>query len=65
MPNLIVFGNRMGRSDKEAIDNCVAGLNRLKGEAEQHDITVCVELLNSKVNHPDYHGDPRRLASRW
>ena len=58
VPNLITFfGNRMGRSDKEAIGNCIAGLNRLKGAAEQHDITICVELLNSKVNHPDYHGD--------
>ena len=58
VPNLITFfGNRMGRSDKEAIVNCIAGLNRLKGAAEQHDITICVELLNSKVNHPDYHGD--------
>jgi hydroxypyruvate isomerase len=58
VPNLITFfGNRMGRSDKEAIGTCIAGLNRLKGAAEQHDITICVELLNSKVNHPDYHGD--------
>ena len=58
VPNLITFfGNRQGRNDREAIDNCVAGLNRLKGAAEQHGITICVELLNSKVNHADYHGD--------
>jgi hydroxypyruvate isomerase len=58
VPNLITFfGNRQGRSDREAIDHCVTGLNRLKGAAEQHGITICVELLNSKVNHPDYHGD--------
>jgi hydroxypyruvate isomerase len=58
VPNLITFfGNRMGRTDQEAIANCVAGLNRLKGAAEQHGITVCVELLNSRVNHADYHGD--------
>ena len=58
VPNLITFfGNRQGRSDREAIDNCVAGLNRLKAAAEQHGVTVCVELLNSKVDHPDYHGD--------
>ena len=25
--------------------------------AEDHGVTVCVELLNSKVNHKDYHGD--------
>ena len=58
VPNLITFfGNRLGRSDREAITTCITGLNRLKGAAEQHGITICVELLNSKVNHPDYHGD--------
>ena len=58
VPNLITFfGNRQGRGDREAIDHCVSALNRLKGAAEQHGITVCVELLNSKVNHADYQGD--------
>ena len=58
VPNLITFfGNRQGRSDREAIDNCVTGLNRLKAAAEQHGVTICVELLNSKVDHADYHGD--------
>ena len=58
VPNLITFfGNRMGRSDQEAIDNCVTALNRLKGAAEEHGITICVELLNSKVDHKDYQGD--------
>ena len=58
VPNLITFfGNRRGMPDAEAIKNCVAGLNRLKGAAEDAGVTVCVELLNSKVNHPDYQGD--------
>jgi hydroxypyruvate isomerase len=58
VPNLIAFfGNRRGMSDGEAIDNCVAGLTRVKPIAEAHSVTVCVELLNSKVNHKDYHGD--------
>ena len=58
VPNLITFfGNRQGRSDREAIDHCVTGLNRLKAAAEQHGVTVCVELLNSKVDHKDYQGD--------
>jgi hydroxypyruvate isomerase len=51
------FGNRRGISDAEATDNCVDGLNRVKTIAEDHGVTICVELLNSKVNHPDYHGD--------
>lgn len=58
VPNLITFfGNRQGRGDKEAIDACVRALRRLKGPAEQHGVTICVELLNSKVDHADYHGD--------
>jgi hydroxypyruvate isomerase len=58
VPNLITFfGNRRGMSDAEAIANCVAGLNRVKKAAEDHGVMICVELLNSKVNHLDYQGD--------
>jgi len=58
VPNLIAFfGNRRGMSDSEAIDNCVLGLNRIKKVAEDHGVTICVELLNSKVDHKDYQGD--------
>jgi hydroxypyruvate isomerase len=58
VPNLITFfGNRQGRSDQEALDNCIAGLGRIKPLAEEHDVTVVVELLNSKVDHRDYQGD--------
>ena len=58
VPNVIaMFGNRGGRSDAEGIDNCVAGLRAIAPLAEQHGVTVCVELLNSKVDHRDYHGD--------
>jgi len=58
VPNVIaMFGNRRGRSDAEGIVNCAAGLSRVASVAEQHGVTVCVELLNSKVDHPDYQGD--------
>ncbi len=58
VPNLITFfGNRRGMPDAEAIGNCVDGLNRIKKVAEDHGVTVCVELLNSKVDHADYQGD--------
>src|SRR5439155_8698361 len=40
VPNLIaMFGNRRGRSDAEAIDACVVGLDRIKALAEQHGVT--------------------------
>ena len=58
VPNLITFfGNRNGRSDAVAIENCVIGLDRVKSVAESEGVTVCVELLNSKVDHKDYQGD--------
>jgi hydroxypyruvate isomerase len=58
VPNLIAFfGNRKGRADEESIENCVIGLNRIKKVAEDHGVTVVVELLNSKVDHKDYQGD--------
>ncbi len=55
VPNVITFsGNRMGMSDAEGAKNCITGLNRLKKIAEDNNVTICMELLNSKVNHPDY-----------
>jgi hydroxypyruvate isomerase len=58
VPNVITFfGNRRVMGDEEAIANCVEGLNRVKRVAEDHGVTICVELLNSKVNHKDYQGD--------
>ncbi len=58
IPNVITFfGNRRGMPDAEAIANCVDGLNRVKKVAEENNVTICVELLNSKVDHKDYQGD--------
>ncbi len=56
--NVITFsGNRKGQPDGEGLDNCVVGLNRIKSIADEFNVTICVELLNSKVNHPDYQFD--------
>jgi hydroxypyruvate isomerase len=55
VPNIITFsGNRRGMPDAEGADNCVAILNKVKTQAEDKGVTVCLELLNSKVNHKDY-----------
>ena len=54
-PNLITFsGNRGGLPDTEGADNCVLFLNKMKTHAEDKGVTICMELLNSKVNHKDY-----------
>ena len=59
VPNVIaMFGNRVtGIDDEAAIAHCVAGLSRIAPLAAEHGVTICVELLNSKVNHKGYQGD--------
>src|SRR5690606_37090476 len=54
-PNMIVFsGNRNGMDDEQGLENCAKGLQQIMSLAERHGVTVCMELLNSKVDHPDY-----------
>jgi hydroxypyruvate isomerase len=58
LPNVITFsGNRAGMNDDEGKQNCIDGLRRMKKIAEDHGVTICMELLNSKINHKDYHAD--------
>ena len=58
VPNVITFsGNRRGLDDRVGADNCVAFLNNIKAHAEDKGINICMELLNSKVNHRDYQFD--------
>ncbi|HMV46734.1 MAG TPA: TIM barrel protein [Blastocatellia bacterium] len=55
VPNVITFsGNRKGMSDGEGLENTVLVLNRAKSIAEKHGVTICLEFLNSKVDHKDY-----------
>ena len=58
VPNIIaMFGNRQGRSDADAIAAAIEGLKQIAPAAEAAGVNICVELLNSKVDHKDYHGD--------
>jgi hydroxypyruvate isomerase len=54
-------GNREGLSDDEGLQNCATGLRRLLPLAEELGLTLCMELLNSKIDHPDYQCD----SSAW
>ena len=55
VPNVITFsGNRKGMPDDEGLRNTVAGLNRVKKIGEDNGVTICIELLNSKIDHHDY-----------
>jgi hydroxypyruvate isomerase len=58
LPNVITFsGNRRGLSDEQGKENCIRGLRRVKKMAEDNGVTICLELLNSKINHHDYQCD--------
>ncbi|UCS95193.1 TIM barrel protein [Echinicola marina] len=53
--NLICFsGNRNGMDDETGLRNSVKGLQQLLPLAEKHGVTLVMELLNSKIDHPDY-----------
>ena len=54
-PNVIVLsGGREGLTDEQGLENSALFLNRIKALAEDKGVTLCLELLNSKVNHPGY-----------
>jgi hydroxypyruvate isomerase len=59
VPNLIaMFGSRRPTIDESAAAaNCVAGLGKIAPLAAQFGVTICVELLNSKIDHHGYQGD--------
>jgi hydroxypyruvate isomerase len=55
IPNVICMsGNRRGMPDDVGLENCVLGLKRVVGYAEEKKVTLCMEGLNSKVDHKDY-----------
>ncbi len=61
-PNVIVLaGDRKGLTDEQGADNSVLFLNKVRPAAEDAGVTLCMELLNSKVNHPGYMCD----TTKW
>jgi hydroxypyruvate isomerase len=55
-------GYRRGLTDDVAMKNMVDGLKRIVGYAESKKVTLCIEMLNSRVaedmkGHPDYFCD--------
>ena len=53
--NVICFsGNARGIDRQAGMKNCVDALKKVVPVAEKHGVILNMELLNSKVNHPDY-----------
>ncbi len=62
LPNIIVFsGNTNGLTDEEGLENCARGLEPMVKLAEEVGVTICMELFNTKVDHPGYQCD----SSDW
>jgi hydroxypyruvate isomerase len=62
-PNVICFpGNRYGISEEDGIKNTVDGIKKIIGQAEQKNVTLCMEYLNSKVDHKDYMFDNMKFG---
>ena len=58
VPQIVAFvGGRRSMSDAVGSENSVAALRRIAPIAESEDVTVLIELLNSRVDFPDYQGD--------
>ncbi len=53
--NLICFsGNRRDIDDESGLKNCAEGLKKIMSHAEKKGVMIQMELLNSKIDHPDY-----------
>lgn len=58
LKNVICFsGNRNGLPDDKGLENCAKGLDPVVKIAQKYNIAIVMELLNSRVNHPDYQCD--------
>jgi hydroxypyruvate isomerase len=58
LKNIICFsGNANGLSLEQGLENCAKGLDPVVKIAAKHNITICMELLNSRVDHKDYQCD--------
>ena len=58
IPSFVCFsGERKGLDDETGATNTAEGLQRAAKAAEAAGVLLVLELLNSKVNHPDYQCD--------
>lgn len=58
LKSVICFsGNANGLSSEQGLENCARGLEPIIKAAQKYNITVTMELLNSKVDHKDYQCD--------
>jgi hydroxypyruvate isomerase len=54
---IALSGNRRGKTDEQGWDTSFKILKKVVPIAESEGVTICLELLNSKVDHKDYQCD--------
>jgi hydroxypyruvate isomerase len=54
---IALSGNRRGKTDEQGWDASYKILKKVVPIAESEGVTICLELLNSKVDHKDYQCD--------
>lgn len=60
--NLVCFsGNARGMSQEQGLKNAELGLKQIVSHAEKRGVVLQMELLNSKIDHPDY----MAVNSKW
>ena len=65
IPILICFsGNREGLDDNSGLRQCAKTLSRIAPRAEAAGVVLAMELLNSRVDHPDYQFDHLSWGAR-
>jgi hydroxypyruvate isomerase len=63
-PNVVdLSGNRNGIPDDAGLKNYVEGIKKVVGLAEKKKVNICLEVLNSRHDHPDYMCDSVEWAA--
>lgn len=57
---IALSGQRQGRSDYENLIHCKRVLDKVLPIAKDHDVTISMEILNSRIDHPDHQFDNMR-----
>ncbi|MCH8549594.1 MAG: TIM barrel protein [Balneolaceae bacterium] len=62
--NLICFSGNTpeGMDEETGLRNFVEGIKPLLREAEQHGVVLCLEMFNTRVDHPGYMANSTRWA---
>ena len=59
---IVMSGNRRGRTEAQGIAAFADGLRQIMPTAERHGVMLCLEMLNSTVDHADYDADSTRYG---